>query len=111
LDRIVIPSDCIEVFDGVIAKIIGEHKCIIAAVADHDIVAEGAGQRVVEGRAHYRLARSSNGRRSCTGSTDLPVTVEILIEARLERFKARARTRDDAAPLGAGQGTDMGNVV
>ena len=40
LDCIVSPSDCVvrlEVFDGVVAEIIGEHKCVGAAVTNRRV--------------------------------------------------------------------------
>src|SRR6185312_5377723 len=41
----------------------------------------------------------------------MSVTIEILLEAFLDRFKGGVCTGNGAARHGAGQGIDMGNVV
>src|SRR3954447_12529037 len=51
LDRVVTGSTSREILDDVVAEVRGKHEGIRPSLADHDVVAGGAGQRVAAARA------------------------------------------------------------
>src|ERR1700704_6967299 len=90
LDYVVAPRARAEIIDDVVPEVRCKYEGIMAPVANQQIVAGSACQRISAGRAHDRAARTR---------ADLASTIELLSLIRMHCIRYGRRRREAQRPV------------